>query len=249
MATPARKKKTDDVISTLASLGLGQTLSEFNYARCKKLLAESKDQTPLELWRMLDSLTELNFNNLKTAHALAVLNADKSTNLSVLRNAHYVFNHTLDYVKASQTIEKIIDLTEKSNLDLSQLPSDFILEFYLSGRLEELLKRKSVIEKFKDKIETFQNLDKWNNIDSEKLRMMMNIIHSVVISNNARCWSFEYSVVEGEFLISASIDASYEKLLYLDNQIFDECYKLNLIDELNVLSFGFHPFDGVQEND
>ena len=142
MATPVRKKKIDDVISIIASLSLGQTLSEFNYARCKKLLAECKDQTPLEFWQMLNSLTELNFNNLKSAHDLAVLNADKSTNLSVLRNAHYVFNHTLDYVKASQTIEKIMDLMDKGNLDLSQLPSDFILEFYLSGRLNELLKGK-----------------------------------------------------------------------------------------------------------
>ncbi|KQQ77221.1 hypothetical protein [Acinetobacter sp. Leaf130] len=243
MSQPVPLKKIDELVLLLTELKPAEILSEFKYARCNRLLNEAKSITPEDWWLMCKSLVELYANNLIVADKLANEIFLNSNDLKVLRNLHYIFNQTFNYVKAVEVNEKIINISRKLNLELREtLPTWIELEFFLSGNIDksDLFKHDHEIHKVFLHLKLIQDE---LEISKTSLIAILEIVHNIILNSGSKCQSVEYSYIEEEFLVTVFIDKDFKTISDLNKLLARKCYASGLLDELNKVSYLFLPFD------
>ncbi|MCG6036896.1 hypothetical protein [Acinetobacter oleivorans] len=243
MSKPVPLKKIDELSIILNNIKPSEILSEFKYARCNRLLNSAKSTTPEDWWLMCKSLVEVYANNLKEANEIAEKNLSISSDITVLRNTHFVFSKTFNMVKSVETVEKIVDLSNLIKTDLKlTVPTSIELEFFLTGNINklDLFKYDDSLHRIFSHLKLIQDNFEINQNSFLKL---CEIVHSLIIESNSQCQSTEYSYVDEELLITLYIDKEYKMISDLNKMLVRRCHASGLLDELNIISYLFLPFD------
>jgi len=237
MPSPIPKTKVDEIRDVISNVKLGDTLSEFKYTRCLRLLNDIQSFTARDQLNMYRSIIELYVGNCREAKSLAVTNLAQSEDFQVLRNCAFIFQQVLALDLVVDTMEKIIEVSNRLNINpVETLPSGYELNYFLSGQLEkgEIYTRSNNLEK---EIEGFFMIRENIEISDKALNEVLQIVHGVTIENNIQCTYVEYSYVEEELLITIHVNKCIEEISNLNTLIAKRCYQAGLLGELNKLSY------------
>ena len=237
MPPPIPKTKVDEIREVINNAKLGDTLSEFKYTRCLRLLNDIQSFTAQDQLNMYRSIIELYVGNCREAKSLALINLADSENFQVLRNCAFIFQQVLALDLVVNTMEKIIEVSNRLNINPGEtLPPGYELNYLLSGNLGkgEIYTRSNNLEK---ELQGFFMIQQNIEISDEVLNEVLQIVHGVTIENNIQCTYVEYSYVEEELLITIHVNKSIEEISNLNTLIAKRCYQAGLLDELNKLSY------------
>lgn len=235
------KTKADEVKEIINNTLSGDTLSEFNYVRCIRLLKEIELFTAQDQINMLRGILELYVGNLLKAKELALVNYEISNDFQVLRNAIFIFQQVMALDWVVKTMGKLSEISKKVNIDLKEsLPPSYELSYFLSGNLglaEDYFKSKEMSTLLEDLRLIQESLE----ISDESLKGILQIVHKAVIDNNARYNFLEYSYIDEEFLLTIFLHNSQDEVSQLNAEVAKQCYQSGLLDELNKISYLFLP--------
>ncbi|MBC70422.1 MULTISPECIES: hypothetical protein [unclassified Acinetobacter] len=250
MKRPVPKTKLDELGELVNNFEPNELLSEFKYARCLRLLDASKQATPKDLWSIMKGLVELSANNLKVANESAQYVLANTNNLRLLRNTIYIFAHTFDMENACKAIGKIVDLAELKKLDYKNLlPMDLGLEFLLNGEIgkpDSYFYSQAVNVTNLEHNEYWQDINEELEISEQDFKNISLIIKGAVLEHNARCLILDYSYLDEEFLLLIYVDKPIEEIIKINEEIFEECFRKDLLNAFNKISYTFVPYDEVQ---
>jgi hypothetical protein len=238
------KTKADEIKEIISNIPPNNTLSEFNYVRCIRLLKEIEPFTAQDQLNMLRGFLELYAGNLSKAKELALVNYEISNDFQVLRNTAYIFQQIMALDWVVKTMGRISGISKKMNIDLKEsLPQSYGLSYFLSGNLslaEDYFKSKetSVL------LEDLQIIQKALEISDKSLRDISLIVHDSVVANSASYESLEYSYIDEEFLLTIFLHNSHDEVSRLNAEVANKCYQAGLLDELNKISYFFLPSEG-----
>ena len=235
------KTKADEIKEIISNIPPNNTLSEFNYVRCIRLLKEIEPFTAQDQINMLRGILELYVGNLHKAKELALVNYEISNDFQVLRNAVFIFQQVLALDWVVKTMGRMSEISKKVNIDLKEsLPPAYELSYFLSGNLslaEDYFKSKEMSTLLEDLRLIQESLE----ISDESLKGILQIVHKAVIDNNARYNFLEYSYIDEEFLLTIFLHNSQDEVSQLNAEVAKQCYQSGLLDELNKISYLFLP--------
>ncbi|MEZ2902973.1 hypothetical protein ACBQ24_09540 [Acinetobacter terrestris] len=240
------KTKADEVKEIINNTLSGDTLSEFNYVRCIRLLKEIELFTAQDQINMLRGILELYVGNLHKAKELALVNYEISNDFQVLRNAVFIFQQVMALDWVVKTMGRMSEISKKVNIDLKEsLPPAYELSYFLSGNLslaEDYFKSKEMSTLLEDLRLIQESLE----ISNESLKDILQIVHKAVVDNNARYNFLEYSYIDEEFLLTIFLHNSHNEVSQLNAEVAKQCYQSGLLDELNKVSYLFLPSESGQ---
>lgn len=240
------KTKSAELMDILNSIKPEEGLSEFKYTRCIRILKEIVLFTPKDQLKMMRSMIELNVGNLQQAKTLALKNYETSDNFQVLRNAAYVFQQAMALDMVVKTMEKIIQISRKMNIDVREsLPSSYGLSYFLSGNLG-LAHSYYESKETTILLEDLEIIQKSLDISNESLKGILQIVHNAVVDNKVRCDSLEYSYTDEEFLLTIFLHNNNDEVSRINAEVANNCYEAGILDELNKISYFFLPSEGKQ---
>lgn len=235
------KTKADEIKEIISNIPPNNTLSEFNYVRCIRLLKEIEPFTAQDQINMLRGILELYVGNLHKAKELALVNYEISNDFQVLRNAVFIFQQVMALDWVVKTMGRMSEISKKVNIDLKEsLPPAYELSYFLSGNLslaEDYFKSKEMSTLLEDLRLIQESLE----ISDESLKGILQIVHKAVIDNNARYNFLEYSYIDEEFLLTIFLHNSQDEVSQLNAEVAKQCYQSGLLDELNKISYLFLP--------
>ncbi|WP_433846895.1 hypothetical protein [Acinetobacter proteolyticus] len=247
MKKPVPKTKLDELGELINSFKPNIVLSEFNYARCLKLLDSSKAISPKDKWHVMKGMVELGANRISSANEAAYYVLENSTNFSNLRNAMYILNHTFDLNGVCKTVDKIVGLIELLKIDPKGiLPRDLGLAFLLNGEL--WLESSSF---YSDAVSVnshkynyiFKDINEDLGVTEFEFKNILKIIKDRVFAHNLRILFFDYSYLDEEFLLLIYINRTIDEVIEINEEIVGECYKEGLLSAYNKISYTFVPYD------
>lgn len=246
MKPPIPKTKMDELGLLINSFKPNEVLSEFNYARCMRLLDSSEQVAPKDLWHVMKGLIELNANNLSAANDAAVYALEISNNFSCLRNSIYIFNQTFDHENSCKAVDKIVKLIEIQKMDPKGiLPNDLGVGFLLNGELwgkDSSFYSESVVSNSPDYHNILADINEQLDISEKDFKMISSIIKNTVLKNNARVLKSDYSFIEEEFLLLIYINRSIKEIIKINEEIIEACFKEGLLIPFNKISYTFVPY-------
>ena len=241
MPSPIPKTKVDEIRDTISNAKLGETFSEFKYARCLRLLSDIQSFTAQDQLNMYKSIVELYMGNCRDAKSLALANLKESENFQVLRNCAFIFQQVLALDLVVDTMEKIIEVSTRLNINPKEtLTPGYQLNYFLSGNLKkgEAYFTSNDLEKV---FESFFGIRQTIGISDKALDEVLQIVHGVTIENNIQSIYVEYSYVEEELLITIHVNKSIEEISNLNTMVAKRCYQAGLLDDLNKVSYMILP--------
>lgn len=241
MPSPVPKTKVDELKGIISNSKSGETFSEFKYARCLRLLNDIRSFTPQDQLNMYRSIIELYVGNCREAKSLALVNLNESENFQVLRNCAFVFQQILALDLVVETMEKIIEVSNRLNINPKEtLEPGYQLNYFLSGNMEkgEGYFTSNDSEKL---FESFFRMRQTIDISDKALNEVLQIVHGVTLENNIQCICVEYSYVEEELFITIHVNKSIEEISNLNTMVAKRCYQSGLLDDLNKVSYMILP--------
>ncbi|GEM_PF-6073572 len=246
MTNPKPKTKYEEMADFINGLMPNEVLSEFKYARARKILKSLENIIPEDEYLIFDAIIEVFNNNLLGAYEKAQQASVVSEKILVLDNVLYVYEKVFSLYDSVQVLNKKAVIGKKLGKSLKEsVVDDVELVLTISGKIKEIeFEIEELSEHQKINIKRLQTSLNALDMHNEDLYALMKIIHNLLILKNTRCLYTEYCGLQEDLLILIYVDAPIEHIALLNDLLFEECYCKDLLEPLNKISYSFVPFEG-----